>query len=161
MKQRYVIVPAPIILLAYWIYDWFSYPLERNIPDDLIHAVAETESSKLNQNIEFLSLWEGHSKPADVYEKIPQNVIDLLGSSDIYVAYFSLQKNGIRDASFVVDRLLGSLRSRWYYLYSTDGLIEEEIVPSLSESLGRKKYPYHYCERSDVDNWFFCTSDDL
>lgn len=157
MKLRYVIV----YLLVYWAYDWFAYPLERGIPDKLDDVVEEVEKYQLDQKIKFFALWDDHSRPASVHGSLPQEVFKSLSGSNIYVAYFSMIDGDVSSASFIVDRLLGSLRSRWYYTYDADGLMEEEVVPSLSGALERKNYPYHYCEKANIENWFFCTSNDL
>lgn len=161
MKKTSVIVAAIVSILTYGGYKLFTVPLDSRMDPRLVYALEKISEVSAETGQRSIQIIGSEIEPTEVSEDISGQTLDMLDSANVKSVYFSKTEQGSYSAALYVNVWLSFISPRWYYLYSSDDRLEEEIVPSIREALKSDKYPYHYCEKADIDHWYFCTAGDL
>lgn len=161
MKKTSVTVAAIVSILIYGGYKLFAVPLDSRMDPRLVHAFNEISKASEETGQRSIQIIGPEVEPVEVSEDISGKVLDILDSANVKSVYFSKDERGDYSTALYVNVWLSFISPRWYYLYSSDDRLEEEVVPSIREALASDKYPYHYCEKADIDHWYFCTAGDL
>lgn len=157
MKRFGVIL---VIVLAIMFFMRSPFNNIKNIYIHLCLVMEDIYALYKTTDVSLVVVSNGYSRPDDLDHGSVEKIRTLMVDADVSRAYVSCYQ-GRCSSTFYIDIPFEFVRPSWYYKYSSDGVIEEEIVPSIKEELEKpRELPYYfYCEMTEMENWFYCTSD--
>lgn len=125
-----------------------------DVQEELSEILEEMESAYSGSSI---SVGRHNQNINDLSTEGLARIEDLMDRADFRSATYGCNEDCCSGV-FFVDNIINFIGPRWYYQYSSDGRIEDDIVESIDEALEERGEHYFYCERYQEENWFYCTS---
>lgn len=156
MKKLIVVA----LVISFVIYKQTHPTFRHEISDGLVELVGMFDELSKSSGENNIIVAESFVDPDEMTDEIPREIEEKMDEEGLSRVHYSCGKQ-VCWVTLYVDKIFNFIGPSWYYSYRSDGVVEETIVPSLDEALDEQEsYPYFFCERAEVENWFFCSSDD-